>query len=79
MKQKLLALRARSAQLAVAAGSVVVAGAAHAELPTEVGAAFTTISTNYTDLSAAAWPIVGTVVGGFILLKLFKKFANKAT
>lgn len=79
MKQKLVVLRSRASQFAVIAGAMAAAGSAHAELPAEVTAAFTTISGNYTDLSAAAWPIVGTVVGGFILLKLFKKFANKAT
>jgi len=27
---------------------------------------------------AAVWPIVGLVTGGFILIRLFKKGANKA-
>jgi len=51
------------------AGSV----AAHAALPTEANAAFTAVSGNVTDIFAAVWPIVATVVGGFVLIKLFKK------
>lgn len=47
--------------------------AAHAALPTEATAAFTAVSGNVTDIFAAVWPIVATVVGGFVLIKLFKK------
>lgn len=47
--------------------------AAHAALPTEAAAAFTTVTGNVTDIFAAVWPIVATVVGGFVLIKLFKK------
>ena len=53
--------------------------AAHAVLPAEATAAFTEISSNVTDILAAIWPIVALVVGGFVLIKLFKKGANKAT
>ncbi|GHD52500.1 Phage major coat protein, Gp8 [Marinobacter persicus] len=48
-------------------------------LPPEVTAAFTGISDNFDAMAAEAWPVVATIVGGFILLKLFKKFANKAS
>lgn len=47
--------------------------AAHAALPTEATAAFTAVSGNVTDIFSAVWPIVATVVGGFVLIKLFKK------
>lgn len=60
---------------------VVVAAAplsAFAALPTEATAAFTTISGNVTDVLAAMWPIVALATGGFILIKLFKKGANKS-
>lgn len=55
-----------------------VAGMAHAALPTEATAAFTGLSTNVTDIFTAIWPIVAAVVGGFALIKLFKKGANRA-
>jgi len=58
---------------AVLLGSVMVAGAAHAALPTEATAAFTTVSGNVTDIFAAIWPIVAVVTGGFVLIRLFKK------
>lgn len=51
---------------------------AFAALPTEATAAFTTISGNVTDVLAAMWPIVALATGGFILIKLFKKGANKS-
>jgi len=51
---------------------------AHAALPTEAAAAFTQISGNVTDMLAVIWPIVGLSVGGFALIKLFKKGASKA-
>ena len=80
MKQKLSLLRNRGIQAAtVAGGSLVAAGSAHAALPAEATAAFTGISDNFTALATVAWPVAGTVVGGMILLKLFKKMANKAT
>ena len=59
----------------LAAGASV---AAHAALPTEAAAAFTQISGNVTDMLAVIWPIVGLSVGGFALIKLFKKGASKA-
>jgi len=62
----------------VAVGVMTVSGAAMAALPTPASDAFTTISGNVTDILAAIWPIVASVVGGFILIKLFKKGANTA-
>ena len=41
--------------------------------------AITAIGTEAAALATAAWPIVVAVVTGFISMKLFKKFANKAT
>jgi len=56
---------------------LMMIGSAHAALPTEATAAFTTLSGNVTDILAAVWPIVAAVVGGFTLIKLFKKGAAK--
>ena len=80
MKQKLEILRSRSFRLA-SAGVVLVgaSGAAHAELPAPVAAAFTTLTDNFTAMELLAWPVLATITGGFILMKLFKKSANKAT
>lgn len=64
----------------LAAAGIVAASvtSAHAALPAEATAAFTAISGNVTDTLAVVWPIVTLVTGGFILIKLFKKGANKA-
>lgn len=51
---------------------------AQAALPTEATAAFSAIKDNVTDVLAAIWPIVALATGGFVLVKLFKKGANKA-
>ncbi len=59
-------------------GLSLVGVAAHAALPTDAAAAFTSISTNVTDTLAVVWPIVISLTSGFILIKLFKKGANKA-
>lgn len=63
------------------AGAGLLTGAiasAHAALPSEATAAFSTISGNVTDVLAAMWPIIALATGGFVLVKLFKKGANKA-
>lgn len=57
----------------------LVSLSAQAALPAEATAAFTAISGYVTDIFAAIWPIVATVTGGFVLVKLFKRGANKAT
>lgn len=69
LQQKLLA------GVGLISGTIV---SAHAALPAEATAAFSTISGNVTDVLAAMWPIVGLATGGFVLVKLFKKGANKA-
>lgn len=57
--------------------SSLIAGAAQAALPTEATAALTTVSGNVTDIFAAIWPIIATVVAGFVLIKLFKRGTSK--
>jgi hypothetical protein len=61
----------------VALGLMVVAGVANAALPTEATAAFTTLSTNVTDVLAATWPVFALSVGGFALFKLVKRGVGK--
>jgi len=66
-------------RLLAAAGIVSASiASAHAALPTEATAAFSTIQGNVTDVLSAMWPIIGLATGGFVLVKLFKKGANKA-
>jgi len=62
----------------IGATSLGMVASAHAALPTEATAAFSTISGNVTDVLAAMWPIIALATGGFVLVKLFKKGANKA-
>lgn len=68
------------AMLKKIAGVVVAAAplSAFAALPTEATAAFTTLSGNVTDVFAVVWPIVALSVGGFALIKLFKKGAGRS-
>lgn len=56
----------------------MVAAFAHAALPADATAAFTTLQGNLTDIFAAVWPILAMSVGGWALIKLFKKGAGKA-
>ncbi len=46
---------------------------------TESEAAMDTISSEATALLGKAWPVVILIVTGVIGIKLFRKFANKAT
>ncbi len=59
------------------AGLALVSVGAQAALPAEATAAFTALSGNVTDIFAAVWPIVATVTGGFVLIKLFKRGSSK--
>jgi len=67
-------------QKLAAAGGLILGSvaSAHAALPTEAATAFSAITANVTDVLAAMWPIVALATGGFVLVKLFKKGANKA-
>lgn len=69
-------IRTRIAQ-SVVAGSVVLSGAASAALPTGATTAFSDVQTDALALVDLAWPAVIAVTTGFIILKLFKKAANK--
>lgn len=81
MKQKLFARLRQSVNAkaaAVGSGLALLGAQAHAVLPAEATTAMTTLGTNTTDMLAAIWPVVALSVGGFALIKLFKKGASKA-
>lgn len=64
-------------QVLVVVTATLAAASTHAVSQGET--AITAIGTEAAALATAAWPIVIAVVTGFISMKLFKKFANKAT
>lgn len=78
--QSLMEKKVNNLQIKLLAGSVLAVGvidSAMATLPADATAAFGTITTNVTDVLAAVWPIVALATGGFLLIRLFKKGANK--
>jgi len=66
----------RALSLAVVSGLALV-GQAQAALPASVTTAMTTIQTDGLALIDLAWPVVAALVGGFVLIKLFKRAAAK--
>jgi len=60
-----------------AVAALVGSGSAMAVLPAGASSAFTEIQTDALALVDLAWPAVIAVTIAFILLKLFKKSANK--
>ena len=68
MKQKML----------LAAGLLVTSAASFADV-TLATDAIASIGTDAGALIAAAWPVLTSVVVGFVLMKLFKKASSKAT
>lgn len=79
MKTKLAQLRNRTARFSAAVAGVSLAGvgSAYAALPTGATAAFTTVQEDALSLIDLAWPAVIAITSGFIIIKLFKKAANK--
>ena len=68
------------AKSAVAVGSLVAAGSAMATETTTVAQdAMAQMETEATSMIDAAWPIAVTIMAGLIGIKLFKKFANRAS
>lgn len=80
MKTTFARLRQSAYAKSAAVGSAlaVIGSQAHAVLPAEATAAMTALGTNTTDMLAIVWPVVSLSVGGFALIKLFRKGANKA-
>lgn len=62
---------------AVGLTTMTVAEQAHAALPASVSTAFSTLETDAGSLIDLVWPVVITVTVGFVLIKLFKRGANK--
>jgi hypothetical protein len=68
-----------------AKGGVIVAAvlglvsSAFAVVPTEATGAIGEVLTDGLAMQAAAWPVLAGITGGFILMKLFKRSASKAT
>lgn len=52
-------------------------GQAHAALDPAIGTAFTAVETDAKALSAIVVPIVVTILGLMIVIKLIKRFGNK--
>lgn len=64
---------------AVVVSLAVVASSAQAALPTAVDTAITGFQSDATSLIDKGWPLMIAVFGGLLIMKLFKKVANKAT
>jgi hypothetical protein len=56
----------------------VASSSSSAALPKEVATAFSGVSADFTSMATLAWPVIGTVAGGFILIRLFKRFTKAA-
>lgn len=69
----------RAFALSMVPALLAMSSASHAALPVYITNAFTEMQTNATDLAAQAWPVLIFVFGGFILMKMFKKFISRAT
>jgi hypothetical protein len=65
--------------LTVGALLSIFAGSALADVPAAASTAITAIQTDGLAIADLAWPVLGAILGVSILMKLFKKFMNKAT
>lgn len=63
----------------VVSSSLLLAVNAHAALPTAVDTAITEFKTDASSLIDKGWPLLIAIFGGMLMMKLFKKVANKAT
>lgn len=52
---------------------------AHAELPAAATTALTAVQTDGLAMIDAGWPVLGAIVVGFVLMKLFKRVVSKAS
>ncbi len=57
--------------------SVAVASVSFAEVPAAVGTGLTALQSDALDVINLVWPIVITIVGALILIKLFKRASSK--
>lgn len=58
-------------------GMVAMVGSAHAALDESIATGFTAIKTDALALNAIVLPIVVSLMGLFIILRLIKRFGNK--
>jgi hypothetical protein len=72
-------MKRQLAQFSAGSGLVLAANASHAAVPAEATTAFTDLLADATSILALGWPVLAFIVTGFIMMKLFKKIANKAT
>lgn len=65
----------------VAGGAALLMGSAvaHAQEAGGAAAAFTEVQSQGADMAGYAWPVVGSITAALIGIKLFKKFANRAS
>lgn len=68
------------AKIAGGAALVMASAAVHAqEAGSAASSAFDTVAEQGTEMSGYAWPVVGAITASLIGIKLFKKFANRAS
>jgi len=65
-----------NAVMAVGLALGLTAGA-HAALPPEATAAISEMTTTATDMFGAVFPIIASIVGFLVVIKLFKRFTSK--
>lgn len=58
---------------------LLTTGGAFAAIPTEATDAITGVQTDGLAMISAGWPVVSAIVGGLILIKLFKKVMSKVS
>lgn len=62
---------------AAAASLTMAAGSAFAALPSGVGTGITSIETDGLAMVDLIWPVIISLVGAVVIMKLFKRFVNK--
>lgn len=65
-------------EVAVGVGLLTATEIARAALPPSVATTVAEIEANAQSMFDAVFPVVATIVGLMIVIKLFKRFANKA-
>lgn len=73
------AARNRYTQAGVAVTTMVAAGSASATETTAAEDAIAALEAEANTMIDAAWPVLTLIVGAMIGMKLFKKFANRAS
>lgn len=79
MKTLLTNTKNKATLILAGLGALAATGTANAALPAEAQTAMDGLVTLVADYNTAAWTVVVAIVGSIIGIKLFKKFANKAT